>query len=372
MRQRAESVLFRGRTYVDEEPWLQALSTAFIRLGIPCTDVDFLALVLTNIRIESAVQRDPVLENRDLVAFLDYKLADIGPAGYLLGQTGLLRLLRAKLRADTERGVVRTEGDLIRYAAGDLRGWLVATLQRHYFLPRVTAEYLAGFAEFGSVQTLGPMQIHVQKALNNARRRGEALTLAELQAEFLDWRTALPRGLLEGTHQLWRVYRVYRAALPAEEAVPFAAADYNAGEFSSRNAAFQARVAALSGQQLVLDGDLLRYADGVAVPERSATEKAVLALNLPLTADEVRQDLRTEKDEAFGATRLARQVCARFVARRAESCAPALLPTGATNATSELLHGHVTTPSGYAAVYLRRWTHNRAVLRGQAELEALE
>jgi hypothetical protein len=73
----------------------------------------------------------------------------------------------------------------------------------------------------------------------------------------------------------------------------FRFADYNAGRYASRNAAFQKAVGELIGVELDLDGDLLRYENGKPAREASRTEVAArrLAVHFGMTAAEVRQDL---------------------------------------------------------------------------------
>jgi hypothetical protein len=90
-------------------------------------------------------------------------------------------------------------------------------------------------------------------------------------------------------------------------------ADFNAGRYSSRNAAFQAAVAKLSRRKLDLDGDLLRYERGEASEELSATEAALhgLTSRLGLSQTAIRRDLLLEKGPAFADTPLFRQVFAR-------------------------------------------------------------
>jgi hypothetical protein len=89
-------------------------------------------------------------------------------------------------------------------------------------------------------------------------------------------------------------------------------ADFNAGRYSSRNAAFQAAVVRLTGQDLALDGDLLRYAKGQAVPEPSSVEIALRRQvdRLRLNPGEIRRDLLLEKSPAFSQSQLWQRVFA--------------------------------------------------------------
>jgi hypothetical protein len=82
-------------------------------------------------------------------------------------------------------------------------------------------------------------------------------------------------------------------------------ADYNAGPYASRNAAFQEQVATLSGEKLALDGDLVRYGDGGRrLSEPGQTERALrgLATRLGLSEGRIARDLGREKERAFEET----------------------------------------------------------------------
>jgi hypothetical protein len=83
-------------------------------------------------------------------------------------------------------------------------------------------------------------------------------------------------------------------------------ADFNAGRYASRNAAFQSAVTLVSGIPLELDGDLLRYDDGEPVVEPGSTELAVrvLAKRLDLTASDIREQLGLGKEPRFAESRL--------------------------------------------------------------------
>jgi hypothetical protein len=83
-------------------------------------------------------------------------------------------------------------------------------------------------------------------------------------------------------------------------------ADFNAGRYASRNAAFQRALAGASGIALDLDGDLLQFHRGDAAKEASATELAARALakRLDLSPSEIRRDLETGQAPDFERSRL--------------------------------------------------------------------
>ena len=83
-------------------------------------------------------------------------------------------------------------------------------------------------------------------------------------------------------------------------------ADYNAGQYASRNAAFQNAVTQVSGIPLELDGDLLRYDQGQAAREPGSTELAtrVLTQRIGLSNEDLRRDLDLGKTQRFEQTRL--------------------------------------------------------------------
>jgi hypothetical protein len=83
-------------------------------------------------------------------------------------------------------------------------------------------------------------------------------------------------------------------------------ADFNAGRYASRNAAFQSAVTSVSGVPLALDGDLLRYEDGKPSREPGSTELALRTLGrrIDLGNDDIRRDLAQEHTLAFEQTRV--------------------------------------------------------------------
>ena len=90
----------------------------------------------------------------------------------------------------------------------------------------------------------------------------------------------------------------------------FRFADFNAGLYASRNAAFQNAVAVASGIPLDLDGDLVRYRKGEDGSDVSATEAAVrrLLAKSGMTPAQIRADLRQGRSLRFERTETWRRV----------------------------------------------------------------
>src|SRR5262249_27019134 len=87
-------------------------------------------------------------------------------------------------------------------------------------------------------------------------------------------------------------------------------ADFNAGRYASRNAAFQNAVTQVSGIPLDLDGDLLRYDHGSPTRDPGSTELAlrVLGHRLAMSNDDMRRDLEGEKEHRFEDTQVYKRV----------------------------------------------------------------
>jgi hypothetical protein len=102
------------------------------------------------------------------------------------------------------------------------------------------------------IDTAGSMQVSVKFALDLAKqRRWLPMTLDDVYGVRNDLYTR-HGGMYYGIKQLLGYDTGYNQKI-------FRFADFNAGRFASRNAAFQQVIAKLSGDKLSVDGDLLSY-----------------------------------------------------------------------------------------------------------------
>ena len=160
--------------------------------------------------------------------------------------------------------------------------------------------------ERNQINTAGSMQVAVKFALDEEKKiRWLPMTLNDVYA-VRDRLYTREGGMFYGIKQLLDYDTGYSQKI-------YRFADYNAGRYASRNAAFQAVVAQLSGVKLSTDGDLLSYSkDGTALAKVTNTEKAVRALSaklsLGLTDKQIRKDLLQEKSQGFAGTQTFLQV----------------------------------------------------------------
>ncbi|WP_420409059.1 DUF1615 family protein [Hoeflea sp.] len=178
---------------------------------------------------------------------------------------------------------------------------------------RLDSEYGLGAAEFleaqNEVKTIGSMQVSVAAALDFERRfLGRALYFEDIYRVRDDLYTRRG-GLLNGT----RLLLGYRSGYTRKV---HRFADYNAGRYASRNAAFQWALSRIGGKELSLDGDLLIYRDRKPSSTRSATERALLKIaqahDLRLISHDIRRDLLREKEFGFTDTATFKAVSALY------------------------------------------------------------
>ena len=122
------------------------------------------------------------------------------------------------------------------------------------------------------INTIGSMQVSVRFALAKAREgRYLPMNLADVYAVRDDLYTR-HGGMHYGVMQLLGYVSGYNRKI-------YRFADYNAGRYASRNAAFQKIISTLSKIKLATDGDLLLYnKDQQALTKISSTETALRAV----------------------------------------------------------------------------------------------
>ncbi|CDF85761.1 hypothetical protein PKB_4437 [Pseudomonas knackmussii B13] len=168
------------------------------------------------------------------------------------------------------------------------------------------------FGRFNPVHTAGPMQVSVAFAEEHAAGYPYPLKGSIRQEVF-----SRRGGVYFGTAHL--------LGYPVDYPQPlYRFADYNAGWYASRNAAFQRAVSLASGIPLTLDGDLIRYDSSAA----GATELAVRSLGkrLDMSDSEVRRALEQGERAEFAESRLYTKVFALAEKSEGKPLPRAILP----------------------------------------------
>ena len=170
------------------------------------------------------------------------------------------------------------------------------------------------FADLNPVQTGGPMQVGIPFAESNASGYPYPVE-GTIRDEVFTRRGGLYFGIahLLG-YQTPYTRKVHRFA------------DYNAGWYASRNAAFQNAVALATGTTLALDGDVLN--PGAPLDKPGQTERAVRTLSAELDMDEraIRKALERGDQLDFDDTGLYTKVFALAEARARKPLPRAMIP----------------------------------------------
>ena len=189
------------------------------------------------------------------------------------------------------------------------------------------------------INTIGSMQVSVRFALAKAREgRYLPMNLADVYAVRDDLYTR-HGGMHYGVLQLLGYDSGYNRKI-------FRFADYNAGRYASRNAAFQKIISILSKTKLAADGDMLLYnKDQQALTKISSTETALRGVirkfSLGIDDKKLRADLLKEKSADFPATQTYLQLRELFARSSKQPVAFAEIPSIELN--SPKIRRHMTT-----------------------------
>ena len=263
--------------------WARDIETDFAALGI-IADREHVCAVIAVIEQESSFQVDPVIPNLGVIASreIDKRAEGEGVPSMLVHAA--LELKSSDSRSfDARIHAAKTEKDL-------------SDAYEDFIRQVPLGERL--FAGWNPIRTRGPMQVNVAFAERFAATRSYPFPIkTRIEDELFTRRGSLYFGIAH----LLAYQAPYNSYL-------YRFADYNAGQYASRNAAFQKAVALASGRPLVADGALLpreRHAAG-------ETEQTLLTISdrLRLSAAEIHQELESGDTERFEQSPLYHRVLA--------------------------------------------------------------
>lgn len=269
----------------DRAGWSRDMSAAFHALRLPFSP-DYLCAAIAVIEQESSWQSDPVVPGLNRMVWKEIgQRAAAWHAPMFMVETAMLtpspdgRSYRQRIDSlRTERQMNALFEDMSR-EAGNIN-------------PALRMK--------NPIRTGGPMQVSVSFAEEHARQWPYPYgSTGTVRREVFSRRG----GVYFGIANLLQYPVSYTG-------MRYRFADYNAGRYSSRNAAFQSALIRLGARRIQLDGDLLAYKAGrVAVPS-SRTRQALhrLAQGLGMSRQDIDRDLAREKSVTFERTQLYRRV----------------------------------------------------------------
>ena len=273
VRQQLSEVLL-PRTLQDRADWAADIQTAFQLLKIP-PSTENLCAVLAVTEQESGYVADPPVANLARIARseIERRAAVIGVPNAVVAVA--LKLSSTDGRSYAKRlAAVRTERDMSQLF--------------EEFIGRVPLGQRL-FADANPVHTGGPMQVSIDFAQRHAAERGYPYgNELSIRHEVFTRRG----GMFFGIAHLLGYPNAYTRHI-------YRYADFNAGWYASRNAAFQAAVTVASGVPLALDGDLILPTPRLGAAKVGRTEAAVRSLSGELAISESAIRRALEKSDQF-------------------------------------------------------------------------
>ena len=280
------SALIKLSTKNDSESdlWAREIHSSLERLKLDVSKSNVCA-VISIIEQESSFNSDPVVPG--ITSILKKRL-DKATSKLVIGQLIKIRLgMRASNNQTFRRNInsIRTERDLER--------WFQEFILEEWGGDSVLQ--IVGQDIDHLISTLGSMQVSIFYAREYAEKK-------DIEKENLrEYLYSREGGVFFGTAHLLD----YKAEYPD---LIYRFADYNAGQYASRNAGFQEMLARLSGRQLSLDGDLLIYRSG-SINSSKSYEAACATLAKQLDKDQILDDFKRGKEESFVETSTYKTIC---------------------------------------------------------------
>jgi hypothetical protein len=289
------------RNVSDKAGWTADMYAAFTALTVTPTQENICAVVAV-IEQESGFRVDPVVPGLGAIARKEIDNRAARAHVPLLIVNGVLQLKSSDGRTYGERiDAARTEKDL-----SDAYEDLIAAVPLGKTL----------FAERNPIRTRGPMQVNVAFAEQFSSAAPYPYPVSSSIADELFTRRG---SVYFGVAHLLDYRAPYDSYL-------YRFADFNAGQYASRNAAFQNAVSVASGIPLIADGALLPHDSDPDSP--GATELAVrsMAVRLKMSNGAIHSALADGRTKGFEATPLYQRVFAMAEQRSGLKLARAQVP----------------------------------------------
>ncbi|MCH7377880.1 DUF1615 domain-containing protein [Aeromonas sp. MR19] len=270
--------LLPART-VDRNGWAQDIVTALAKQELAVTDENVCS-VLAVAEQESTFQADPVVPGLGKIAWQEINAR-------------ASKLLIPEFVVRTALSINSPTGKSYAERIDKLR----TEREMSEIFEDMIGEVPMGKTLFGNmnpVRTGGPMQVSIAFAEANAR--GYPYPVKDsIRHEVFSRRG----GIWFGTRHLLN----YPAQYPDHL---YRYADFNAGWYASRNAAFQAAVSRVSGKPLALDGDLIRYDSDL--PGKTELAVHAIAGRLSMSKQAIHQSLKLGDTSDFAQSDLYHRV----------------------------------------------------------------